>query len=80
MQEIVKSKAMCHKCGSRDLILVEIWEGHTIEWQQINGEFDKNDGTLEAGDPYKVEGQCKKCGHAWVFRKKIQITDLIITQ
>lgn len=72
-----RSKAICPKCKSRDLFLIEIWDGATICWEQINGEFDKNDGTMEPGGPTKVEGKCKTCNYMWTFRNIHQINYLI---
>lgn len=71
--EIVNSKIICPKCKSNNLLLVEVWSQHTITWDQIDGKFDKEDGSLEMGDPYKVEANCKECSHIWKIRKAIQI-------
>jgi len=76
-QEIVKSKLKCPKCKSTDLMVLESWKNHDIQWEQVNGEFDKNDGILEPGNPYRVEAKCSKCKHAWTVRKAKQINDII---
>jgi hypothetical protein len=77
MKNIVNSKVKCPKCKSKDLTLVEIWEGHAIHWQQTDGKFDRDEGILEPGDAYKVEGCCKSCKHRWTIRKALQIDDII---
>lgn len=77
MEEIVESKAVCPKCKSKDLILEEYWVGHFIQWEQLNGRFDRKDGSLEPGDPNHVNGKCKKCLHTWRFRGIHQIDELI---
>lgn len=74
---IVKTKCKCPKCKSDDLIFMEVWEGHTITWECISGKFDREDGALEPGDPYRVDGKCKKCQHVWRIRKALQIDDII---
>lgn len=75
-----KTKAICPKCGCKDLYLTEIWEGHGIQWEQVDGKIDLNSGSLEPGDPYKVEGKCTACKHRWTFRKALQIGNLIIDE
>lgn len=77
MQQIVQSKAKCPKCKSNYLLLIEVWDGHEITWAQEDGKFDRYDGNLEAGDPYKVEAICKQCQHHWTIRKASQIDDII---
>jgi hypothetical protein len=77
MEKIVHSRVKCPKCSSKDLFLVEVWEGHAIHWEQIDGKFDRNDGVLEPGDAYKVESVCKKCNHRWRIRNTLQIDDII---
>lgn len=72
-----KSKLKCPKCKSINLTLVEVWHGHEIVWEQLNGEFDRNEGILEPGDPYKVEASCHKCLHHWTARGILQIDDII---
>lgn len=77
MENIVKSKVKCPKCGNKNtLTLSEIWKGHTVSWNVIGGKFDRDDGNLEVGDPYKVQAQCK-CGHHWTIKKALQIDDII---
>jgi len=77
MEKFVNSKVRCPKCKSKDLRLIEVWEGHTIQWEQVDGKFDRNAGSLEPGDAYKVEGKCKKCSHQWTIRKTLQIDDVV---
>lgn len=78
-KEIVKSKVKCRRCKSNEhIILIELWKNATIEWEQINGEFDIKDGSLNPGDPYKVEAICKKCNYAWTLKGINQINHVII--
>ena len=74
--DVVKTKAKCPKCGSTDLQITEVWEGHTITWEQIDGKMDRNEGNMEVGDPYKVQGLCN-CGHRWTLRNAFQIDDIL---
>jgi len=74
----VKSKVFCPKCNCKDLYLIEIWQGHTIEWEQLNGKLDRNDGVLEHGSPYRLEGKCKNCQHTWKVKKATSIDDALI--
>lgn len=76
MIKIVNSKVRCPKCKSNTLKLIEVWKDHEIIWEQENGQFDRDNGVLEPGDPYKVQAQCK-CGHAWTIRKALQIDEVI---
>ena len=71
----MKGNRKCPKCQSNTIFLIEVWENHTIQWEQIDGFFDKEDGNLEMGDAYKVEAECKICGHRWRIRKALQIGD-----
>lgn len=75
LSEIVQSYIACIKCNSEDLYLVELWQGHSITWEQIDGKFDRHDGSLEPGDPFRIEAKCKKCGHIWKVRKATHIGD-----
>lgn len=72
-----ESKASCPKCGSKSLILLEVWKGHSITWEQIDGKFDVKDGSLEAGSAFRVEARCKDCKHTWKLRNANQIYDII---
>lgn len=74
MSEQLKTK--CPKCKSTDLYILEIWKGHTIQWECRNGTIETNEGILEPGDPYQVEATCRKCKHIWRVRKAQQINDL----
>lgn len=66
----------CPKCKSKELIVNEVWKGHSVQWEQHNGVIDIKSGNLESGDPYKVQCVCKKCEHRWTARGITQITDL----
>lgn len=77
ISEIVKSNAKCPKCQSNNLLLIEVWKDHEITWEQKDGIFDRRDGNIEPGDPYKVEAECRNCGHKWRIRKALQITDIV---
>lgn len=70
------SKVKCPKCKSNSLTLVEVWKNHTINWVQENGFFERNDGILEPGEPYKVEAHCD-CGHRWTLRNILQIDQVM---
>lgn len=74
---ICASKAKCPKCKSRNLVLIEEWKDHTIQWVQEDGRFDRNDGVLEPGSPFRVEAKCRDCKHTWTFRGATQIDDLM---
>lgn len=76
---IVESKLKCPRCKSPNLSLIEIWEAATITWEQIDGKFDRNDGSLNEGNPHRVEATCsnKECGHSWKPIKAHQIDDVI---
>jgi hypothetical protein len=78
MEKKVKSKLKCSKCKSIDLVLVELWKDATIEWEQFNGEFYRNDGNLEPGYPYALEARCKTCGHCWKVRGVSQIDQIVL--
>jgi hypothetical protein len=78
MENIVNSKVKCPRCKSGNLSLIEVWEGHTITWEQIDGKFDREDGALEPGDAYKVNAHCSECNHTWRIRKALQIDDIVI--
>lgn len=71
------TKAKCPKCGCKDLMLTEVWRDHTIQWEQVDGKIDRNDGVLEPGFAHKVEGKCSSCKHKWTFRNVIQIDNLL---
>lgn len=74
---IVKSRLICHKCKSKDLFLTELWNDASIQWEQIDGIFDRNDGCQSEGNPYCIECQCKKCKHRWRVRSAMQIDEII---
>lgn len=72
------SKVKCPKCKCSDLFLIELWKDAAIYWEQTKGSFDEKDGTLEPGNPYKVEARCKNCDHQWKVRGALQIHDVTI--
>ncbi len=72
----MKVNKRCPKCKGKNLELIEVWEGHTITWQVEDGQINRNEGNIEPGDPWKVEGHCEDCDHRWTFRKTLQIEDL----
>jgi uncharacterized Zn finger protein len=74
---IVETKVKCPKCNSNELFLVELWKNHSCQWEQSNGKFDRANAIQEVGNPYKVEGHCKECGHYWTIKGAKQIDDII---
>lgn len=81
MSEIfkLKSKCRCPKCKSINIEIIEVWNGATISWRQAPDKtIDKEDGTLEPGNPDHVEGYCVECEKRWTFRGVLQISDLFI--
>ena len=77
MEKKVETTVKCPKCKSTDLLLIEIWSGHTITWEQKQNVIDRNDGNLESGDPYKVQAICSQCSHSWKVRGALQISDVV---
>lgn len=71
-----ESRVTCYKCGSDTLTIHELWKGHSISFNQVNGKIDFNEGIMEPGSPYRVEAECV-CGHTWTIRKAIQIGNII---
>jgi hypothetical protein len=71
-----ETKVVCPKCGSRSLTLYELWKGHEIEWQQIGGVINRDEGVLNPGNPYAMEAKCK-CGHQWRLRNVTQIGNVL---
>ena len=51
---------------------------HSIQWEQLAGKFDKNDGSLNEGYPNHLNGICKECNHVWKFKKYQSISDVAI--
>lgn len=74
---VMQSTVKCPRCKSNNLVLTEVWTGHTIEWEQEGGVIDKNKGSSEPGDPYTVNGLCKDCFHEWKLKGVIQITQVL---
>lgn len=60
----------CPKCRSNNVHIIEFWSGSTILWRHGDA---FQDGTLEPGDPYRVEGHCQRCNHRWKVRKVTQV-------
>jgi hypothetical protein len=56
---------VCNKCGSCDVSVRELWKDHSIEFSKVNGVFDFDNGNMEVGNPYKVEGFCITCKNQW---------------
>ena len=76
-EQIASCDKKCPKCKSQKILLIELWESHSITWELDNGKFDLADGALESGNPFKLEGRCLECSHHWTFRKATQINDII---
>jgi ssDNA-binding Zn-finger/Zn-ribbon topoisomerase 1 len=74
---IVETKAKCPKCKSTDLNLVEVWEDSAIHWQQIDGKIERDNGSLEPGNAFKVQATCMKCKHWWTIKGAQQIDDIV---
>jgi DNA-directed RNA polymerase subunit M/transcription elongation factor TFIIS len=72
----MKSKVKCPKCKSKDLFIAELWKDSAIEWEQRDGEIDRNDGNMSEGNPYRLQCKCSKCKHRWTLRGKIQIDEI----
>jgi hypothetical protein len=66
----------CPKCKSKDLEVVELWEGHGIVFEQNAKGLVSPVGDLHPGDPYKVEARCLRCKHKWAIRKATQISNI----
>ena len=67
----------CPACGSRTLVLKEIWKS-AIEFQCTDGWVDLANGNLcPDGEPIKVCGICV-CGHEWTLRKVSQVSDIAV--
>jgi len=77
MREIVTTKVKCPKCRSSNLRIGEVWIGHSIEWDVVDGKFDRQEGNLEPGDPDHLVISCKSCDHRWRVRGACQIHDII---
>ncbi len=55
----------CPLCKSQNVRIKEFWIDHAIEW---NPDDSQDEGILSPGFPYRVEGRCLDCDHAWYFR------------
>ncbi len=73
-----KSKAKCPKCGSIDLLVVEICE-EVGTWIQENGIIEHK-GWFDAGSIVRLECSCLKCKHSWKPRKINQVTELYVEE
>jgi hypothetical protein len=60
----------CPKCHSQNVEVDELWKNHSISWMPGD---KQNEGNLEPGNPFKVEGFCWDCKHNWTFKGIIQI-------
>lgn len=78
MGKLVETKVKCPKCKSTNLTLNEVWDGHGITWEQIDGKIERQQGILEPGDPYKVHAECDQCRHRWTVRGALQIDDVCL--
>jgi phage FluMu protein Com len=76
-QELAETNVRCPKCKSANLSLLELWKDHSITWEQLDGKINLNEGCLEPGYAYKVQGKCYKCKHAWTVRTANQITSVL---
>jgi Zn ribbon nucleic-acid-binding protein len=65
-----KNWPKCPRCKTQQVELIEHWKSHIVAWLP---DANEDDGILEPGDPYKVEGKCLECGHHWKIRNAIQI-------
>lgn len=72
---MVKRLIKCPKCNSKDLYITELWQNY-IEFEQIDGVIDTEEGNLNESNPYKLKGTCQKCCHNWTIKNATQITDL----
>lgn len=68
----------CRKCKAdgENIVLVEHWQDHVIEFDQNSDGTIKPEGILRDGSPYKVVARCGRCGHNWTLRGVLQITNL----
>lgn len=68
-------RCICPKCKGKDLILTELWKGHSVQFYYSNGKVT-NCRANQNGDPYKVEAVCDNCGYEWQLKGVTQITDI----
>lgn len=71
------TKRKCPKCRSQEICLIELWKDHAIYFQVEDGQVDLENGSLEPGNPYKVEAECKSCKHRWTIKGVSQIHDAV---
>lgn len=76
-ENIKETKIKCPKCKSNNLILNEVWINHSIQWEQIDGKIERDNGYLEPGDPHKVCAECSDCSHRWTIRNATQIDNVV---
>jgi len=62
-----KTKAICPKCKSNNLTIIEISNAYQF-WNQENGVINRSEGIMEPGDIIRVKGKCNRCDHKWKFR------------
>ena len=65
----------CPKCRSIPDSYIEVWNGHTIEFDASEGVPDE-EGYLNPGNPDHVKAVCSFCGYIWRLKGVCQITDL----
>jgi hypothetical protein len=66
----------CPKCRGKISNLIEVWSGHTIDFEvQDDGEISE-EGYMSDGEPSHVEANCGVCSHRWRVRGVHDIDDL----
>jgi len=65
----------CPKCKSHSFRLIEIWNNAAIYFEVENCIVDMA-GSLEPGNPVRVEGRCG-CGHSWTVKGIKQIHEVL---
>ncbi len=66
----------CPKCKSVNLLLHELWKGAALVFYQSKSGIIADGLPEDVGNPYKVEAECRHCGHGWTLRGITQITDI----
>lgn len=65
----------CPRCRNLPSVYIEMWAGHTIEFDADENGRPEAEGYLREGEPHHVEARCR-CGHMWRLRGVTQITEL----
>jgi hypothetical protein len=65
----------CPQCRHTAIDWTEWWKDSIIVFDQDANGIDPV-GYLREGDPYKVTGECRNCGHVWTAKGARQITHL----